>query len=434
MKKTALTMTTPVKFLNTQKNNQITETLKLYKHSNAYPKCSYEKSANGFEIITANSFEAIESLKPAWELLLKQFNLSNVYITPDFFFRLFSYRSHNATPNIVLFKKDNIPKAMLVSWIMETEINCKIGYLKTKTPKLKTIEVEIGGLITNETPESKEILEHYLCTLLEKKEVELISIDHISATNPCWNTLKEKIAVRRKAVYRNSVKWKARIIDKKTGEILELFSKKTEQKFKRKDKKFRKSFNNIELKEISSVKEINYFIENASIIDNNSYHKAMGISVEKDKHYHDMFHSMAEGKYFRGYLLFADNKPIAYYYGALYDGMFYAFNTSYNNKYRQLSPGIFLLRRMIELFIKQNIEVIHFGYGDSPYKRMFGNEVVEEATFRIYGSGLKAKYAQLLDKTTLTTTSKLSEILEKIHLLNKIKKAWRNKLLHKNVA
>jgi len=62
------------------------------------------------------------------------------------------------------------------------------------------------------------------------------------------------------------------------------------------------------------------------------------------------------------------------------------------------------------------------------------SEVVEEATFRIYGSGIKAKYSQLLDKTTLTATYKLSEFLEKVHLLNKIKKAWRNKLLHKNVA
>jgi hypothetical protein len=435
MEKTALTTAELIELLNIQPNTNSSKKLRIYQHTPAYPKCKYQKLTNGLEIIKAESFEAIESIKEDWEILLDKYNLSNVYITPDFFLRLFNSRANNAKPNIILFKKGNSPKAMIVGWEKETKIDCKIGYLKTKTPKLKTFEIEIGGLITNDTVESEKILENYLCGLLEKKEVELISIDHLSATNPCWNTLKEKIAVKRKAVYRDSVKWKAKIIDKNTGEILGLFSKKTEQKFRRKDKKFRKFFNeNIKFKEISSLDEVDYFIENANIIDNNSYHKAMGISVKKDFHYYNMFHSMAEGKYFRGYLLFANNKPIAYYYGVLYDGMFYAFNTSYNNEYRQLSPGIFLLRRMIELFIKENVAVIHFGYGDSPYKRMFGNEVVEEATFRIYSSGIKAQFAQLLDKTTLTTTYKLSEFLDKLHLLNKIKKTWRNKLLHKNVA
>ncbi len=434
MKKTALTTAEKIQFLNNY-NSTTTVNLKLYKYQSNYANCSYQKMSNGFEIITAESFKAIEALKEDWELLLSKYHLSNVYITPDFFLRLFESRAESATPNIVLFKYNSKPKAMLVGWRTETKIKCKIGYLNSETPKLKTFEIEIGGLITDETPESEKTLENYLCSLLEKKEVELISIDHLSATNPCWNTLKEKIASERKVVYRDSVKWKARIKDNSTGQVLGLFSKKTEQKFKRKDKKFRKFFNNnIELKEIATPEETDFFIENASIIDNNSYHKAMGISVEKDNHFVKMFHAMAEGKYFRGYLLFANNKPIAYYYGALYDGMFYAFNTSYDSNYSQLSPGIFLLRRMIELFLEKNITVIHFGYGDSPYKRMFGNDVVEEATFRIYGSGIKARFAQFLDKATITTTDKLSDFLDKVHLLNKIKKTWRNKLLHKNVA
>ena len=434
MQKTALTTTEKVQFLNNY-NDTTTGNLKLYKHESNYANCSYKKMSDDLEIIKAESFDAIESLRADWELLLNKYHLSNVYVTPDFFIRLFHSRAQNAKPNIVLFKKENQPKAMLVGWKTETKIKCKIGYLKSETPKLKTLEIEIGGLITNDTLDSEKILEDYLCNLLEKKEVELISIDHLSATNPCWKTLKEKIAPEKKVVYRDSVKWKAKIKDNQTGEVLGLFSKKTEQKFRRKDKKFRKFFNDkIELKEISTIEKIDYFIENASIIDNNSYHKGMGISVEKDEHYSTMFRSMAEGNYFRGYLLLADEKPVAYFYGALYNGMFYAFNTSYDSNYSKLSPGIFLLRRMIELFIEKDIEIIHFGYGDSPYKRMFGNDVVEEATFRIYGSGIKARFAQLLDKTTLTTTDKLSEFLDKVHLLNKVKKTWRNKLLHKNVA
>ncbi len=412
--------------------------LKIYKPNapnSAYPNCVYEKPLKGFEIIKAESFEAIDSLRADWEALLNKFHLSNVYINPDFYIRLFNSRAQGATPNIVLFKKDNEPKAILVGWKLETKVSCKIGYIKTETPKLKSFEVEIGGLIASETEDSEKILEKYLCNLINKKEVEMISIDHLASTNPCWQTIKGRSKINKKAVYRDSVKWKARIHDSNTGETLSLFSKKTEQTFRKKERKLQKFFNNnLELKTITSPNDISSFIESASIIDKNSYHKAMGISVEEDEHFNNMFFSMADGGYFRGYILMANSKPIAYYYGVLYEGMFYAFGTSYNSEFSKLSPGIFLLRRIIETLIDEEVDVIHFGYGDSPYKRMFGTESIEEATFRIYGSGLKALYSKFLDKTTLTTTHKLSEFLDKLHVLNKIKKTWRNKMLQKKVA
>jgi len=416
----------------------ISKELTLYKSKESTfscPNCIYEKPLNGFEIIKAESFEAVNELRADWEMLLNKFHLSNVYITPDFYLRLFNSRVHGATPNIILFKKDNEPKAMLVGWKLDTKVSCKIGYIKTETPKLKTLEIEIGGLITSETSESEKILEKYLCNIIDKNEVELISIDHLSATNPCWTTIKNKISVNKKAVYRDSIKWKARIQNSKTGEIFNLFNKKTEQKFRRKDRKIQKFFNNnIQLKIVTANDDILTFMENASTVDKNSYHKAMGISVEIDEHYNTMFSSLAGGGYFRGYILLANSKPIAYYYGVLYEKMFYAFSTSYNAEHSKLSPGIYLLRRMIENLIDENIDVIHFGYGDSPYKRMFGTESVEEATFRIYSSGIKARYSRFLDITTLTTTYKISEFLNRLHLLNKIKKSWRNKLLQKKVA
>ncbi len=390
---------------------------------------SYKIELEKYNIDRITSLDEIKIIRNEWKKLVENIQETNIYIDPDYFIQQFESRAKGAKPHVMLFKKDGKSKAILIGWTKEQKIPCWLGYYKIETPLLNSLEIEIGGLVTDGTKEAEEVLKKYLKSVLLNKNFELILIDHISETNPLWESLISGAALGAKPVYKESTAWVSKIYDKETDSPNELHSSKTKAKFRRKARRLLEQFNNqLKIIKLTSQDDMEFFIKNADIIGQKSYQYAIDVGVKNNSYWRNMLNSLVEGNFFRGYLLMNNDKPIAYSQGAIYKDYYYQFATAYDLEYRKFSPGEYLRLEFTKDLIEEKIGFIDYGYGDADYKRMFGTHSVKEATLRIYGKGLKPKIAKGLDKGTTTISEKLKNKLEKAGLFNKIKKMWRSKL------
>ena len=318
---------------------------------------------------------------------------------------------------------------MIIGATYKNCVSIKIGYSSIKTPELKSFDVEIGGLISNGEIESDNAIVEFFRTLLNQKEIDKLEIMHLSKTHKLWEQVKNGLGVRSRAIYKLGLEWIGIIRNAKTGEKINVHSGSTNRTFRKMDRKILKHFKQkLETVVIKTPEQIVSFIKNAEIIDKKSYHLALGVGIENNDYWNKMFHAMAQGGYFRGYLLMAEAEPIAYYQGMVYKDIYYGFLTSYVSDYRNLSPGAYLYRRIVDLLVEENINIYNFGFGDAEYKRFYGTESKTEATFRIYGFSTKARISKFLDQIAVAINENIIRALEKTGLLNKIKKMWRSKL------
>ncbi len=385
-----------------------------------------------YNIIQIISLDQITTIRNEWKKLVDNKAETNIYIDPDYFILQFDSRAKGAVPHILLFQKDGISKAILIGWTKKQKVPCWLGYYKIETPLLNSLEIEIGGLVTDGSKESAELLKTYLNSVLKNKKFELLLIDHIAETNPLWKSLIQGDILKSKPIFKESIAWVSKIYDKETDSPNEIHSSKTKAKFRRKARRLLEQFDNqLEVKELSSKDDLEFFIKNADIIGQKSYQYAIDVGIKDNAYWRKMLNSLLEGNFFKGYLLMNNDKPIAYSQGAIYKDYYYQFATAYDPEYRKFSPGEYLRLEFTKELIEEKIGFIDYGYGDADYKRMFGTHSTKEATLRIYGKGLRTGFAKFLDKSTTVISEKLKSQLEKAGLFNKIKKMWRSKLSKK---
>jgi CelD/BcsL family acetyltransferase involved in cellulose biosynthesis len=79
-----------------------------------------------------------------------------------------------------------------------------------------------------------------------------------------------------------------------------------------------------------------------------------------------------------------DGIPISYHFGFDYNGKLYWYKPSYNIDYAAHSPGILMIRFLIETALHDNRSEFDFTIGGEPFKKRFTNEMRHNVKFQIF--------------------------------------------------
>jgi hypothetical protein len=393
-----------------------------------------ESKFKNIDIIKIDSIDDIPLIKEDWITILRNSGNTNVYADPHFFTAAFEFRAKDGKPNIVLFKKNDIPIGIILGWFSKIKVSYKIGYLKLPSIPMKSLNLEIDSLITDGNIDSKKIISDYLKEMILEKEVDVIYAHHMSERNSFFGSMKTGLELRNRCVYQKSVMWVSKIRCEKCGKQEKLHSTRTNAKLRSRGKKLEKVFNgDVKIRQFNDKQGLHYFIENASKITNQNYYSGLKIGITNNDFWINFLTRLANLKFLRAYLLTSKNIPIAYSFGIVFKDTYYGYSTAYNSDFRDYSPGTYLLRKINKLLFEEKINYVHYGYGDADYKRMFGTESYEEGIIKIYSKGIKGRLAGSLDIVITHLNEFINNFLVKIGFKNKIKKIWRNFLAYKSV-
>lgn len=121
--------------------------------------------------------------------------------------------------------------------------------------------------------------------------------------------------------------------------------------------------------------EVSDFLELAARISRNSWQQEqIGTRIKNDEHERRFLQAIASKGHWRSFLLLQRGEPVAFLLGICDRNTFYYEEIAYDRKFADYSPGSVLLLKVINhLYRNKPVEWFDFGFGDAPYKRLFGN-------------------------------------------------------------
>lgn len=147
------------------------------------------------------------------------------------------------------------------------------------------------------------------------------------------------------------------------------FSSKTRNTFRRKQKKIGAT----RLVRITEPGQIAEFLEAAHAISKRTWQsEKLGLRIHNNDAELRFFTLLAARQSLRSYVLFVDEKPVAFLIGTQHQGLFNYEEVGYDRDFADRSPGQVLLLQVLEELLSNNPpRVFDFGGGTADYKQLF---------------------------------------------------------------
>ena len=303
----------------------------------------------------------------------------------------------------------------------------EFGPYRIKNLKLRTLEVDYQAFVFEKNTDTS-IIFNIISTVL-KANLDLVILRNIPKDTEFLSGFKSG-GFSAKNVRRLHKRYKAVLFDLENNERQCYCSGKTLKKLRYRSRKLDKFFcGDVRVDVITKPEEIPNFIEHAGRIVEQTYQHALGIGIRRnDEALAGYLRQLSEKNVLRGYVLYARNEAIAYMVGDFISNRYSLWATSYLPEYSDLSPGTVLIYHAIQDLIENGCHVFDFGVGDSRYKRIFSNSVLEEVDILLFNDNFRSVLAYAITSTLENGWGILRKILEQKNLLDKTRRVVRSRI------
>jgi len=389
-----------------------------------------------FQIVDAATIDRsarLFALTSEWDVLRKDIGLETRFNSPAAFLnRLRKYQNcqYGMYPFAILDSISDRLACVVVGEIGRDKRSHRVGPMNFRSVNLTKIRVGESGVIHNAQQERLTRVFDGISRLLSERSIDVFEILNVRRKTQCHEILCLALGKWR-TTQREKNRWQAVLVDSETGERLVRHSSKTRNTLRRKDKKLAHEFDgDLFVETVSKAEQIDYFIHEASKIVSQSYQAGLGIGVrEGDEAFRDYLYELAAEGVLRSYVLRGKGRPIAYVHGDLQGGVYCLWATSYLEDFKEFSPGIVLLNRVLNTLADEGVEVFDFGWGDAAYKEMLGNRRLETVDLRFFRRGWRSSLEYWVDRSLLEIDRRLRLFLHDNGMFNSLRSIWRNSIL-----
>lgn len=260
-------------------------------------------------------------------------------------------------------------------------------------PLLRDDKGEIGCRHSLVTPVNDESLRTSIITSEEPKEILLCLIRHIRKN---YRTMRLVLKMTKKsspaALHLPQLvkpfNLSIAIFEKNSSPILHLGdnweaylktkSRHFQKELRRKRKKLEEA-GNLQIKKILRADEFQKAMPDILAIERSSWKEKAGTSFASRpktlNFYSELGLRLADRGCLELYLLYLNSRPVAHVFGLVYGNEYCALKTSYDNRWRYLSPGIVLFEHILKDALEQGTKIFDFLGVESRWKNDFANDV-----------------------------------------------------------
>jgi len=122
--------------------------------------------------------------------------------------------------------------------------------------------------------------------------------------------------------------------------------------------------------------DVDRFLADAAHVWSRSWHSARGGSFPTGSGTADDLRWLAGRGWFRGYVVHDGAEPVAFLWATMADDTLWIDKMAFDRSWRSLAPGKTVLVHGLREAHEQGCQVVDFGFGDYPYKRVWANAEV----------------------------------------------------------
>jgi len=212
---------------------------------------------------------------------------------------------------------------------------------------------------------------------------------------------------------------------------LQSLRKTTRRDLKRSCRKFlAKAGERFTIRRFETPDEAELFVQHATEISQKTYQwHLLGLGMRDQEDRALTFGNAAGKGWFRSYVLYADDTPIAFQAGYLHHRTYYAHNTGYDPAWAEAHAGRFLLAELIRdlLADEEPVEVFDFLWGDGLLKSRLANSQQTERHFYLFPKGFHGALLYYPLRGVTLMSSAASAVLQRLHLKTYVRRLIRRR-------
>jgi CelD/BcsL family acetyltransferase involved in cellulose biosynthesis len=348
----------------------------------------------------------------------------------DFFLAVIQTRPNVLRPHVVLASRGGVPEALLVARFETNTVRINIGYKTLCRLPVRSMTVIYSGLLGKASAEVTAAL----CRTMEESAAEagadLVDFSPLKTDSVLAQAARQNGSLLSRDFFpRFNEHWAVHL----PGSYEAFFkglSTNTRHNLRRYSKRFLDAFGkDMTIRKFRQRSELDEFVADAETIAKKTYHRGLGVGFTDKAETRQLLGLGCDQQWFRGWVLYLQNVPCAFWDGLLYGRTFFTSTTGYDPAYHEYRLGNFLLQKVIEDLIQNEAAAaVDFGFGDAQYKQDLCDVHWQETALYRFMPTLKGVSANLMRTPVMVLDRGGRKILTRTRLLQRFKSFWRKRL------
>lgn len=383
---------------------------------------SSETGATSLRIIDAA--EEMEQLRPLW---MRHESHPNNDL--DYFLLIARGRQEVVSPLVIAIQRNGNLICSLAGRIENTRQRFQLGYLSCGSVPVRKLPFVTSGALGPFSPdEAGETIEALRSTL--KSHALHFAVIH---NQPLDSALaREAVAsvpfLLREHGARDRVHWRMSL-PATFDEFLARRKKKHRYWLNRLPRVLEKAFpGKVVTKVFETSDEVPGFCRDADAVAALTYQRKLGAGFSNVGETREYCELLGARKALKGYILYVDEKPCAYWLASTHRDILFLHATGYDPAFRKFEVGTILFLNLIRDACGSGLEKVDFGLGTADYKERFGDENWLEKDFYIFAPTLRGVLLNVIISGGMYAENVARWLVSQAGPVGKIKRMWRRRL------
>jgi hypothetical protein len=377
--------------------------------------------ADQIAVRVVRAFDEVEGLRPVWTAWQR---IADADI--DYYLLTLQSSPTCLRPHIIVLYRDGLPQTLLIGKLENCGIWLKVGQWRLPSPRARGLAFIYGGLLGDQSPRNCEILMRSILDSLSQGEADFALFNKLKTDSSLHGIALRAPAFLCRDHFAGSFLHCSMKLPSDTDALYRGLSSDHRNQIRRKARHLLAAYpDRTRIASFQEVEEMEDALADVERVAQKTYQRGLGVGFKNDPAFHQSLALTASKGWLRGYILYLDDTPVAFWIGTLFGGVFRLDYLGYDPAYERFSPGIFLITKVLEDLCQNAVREIDFGYGVERYKQQFGNCTWHEAIIHIFAPTFKGLALNAVRTLVLVTDRLARTILERTKLLPKLKRAWR---------
>lgn len=390
-----------------------------------------KQAENGLHVRVARSVQEIEAIREIWTAWQWHPNAEI-----DFYLHVLRSEPEILRPHVLVLYRDGMPVAMLVGRLVQSQIEARLGYARLFKTQARTLTFIYGGQVGDMSSENSQILVSEIIGALRKGEADAAAFPFLRTDSPLYHLARHSTTLLSRDYFPTAQSHRSTKLRDGAEGFYRNLSPKARKNLKWQAKKLLQDFaNNVGIRCFREPADLDHMIEDVEKVAQKTYQRGLGVGFVDDPKMRRRLDLEAKKGWLRAYVLYVAENPCAFWIGSLFGETFHSSFLGYDPAYAKYSPGMYLITKTLEGLASENgsghAAQIDWGLGDAQYKEVLGDCEWKEATLYIFAPTLRGFRLNAVRACAAFADGTLKAGLERLGLLQKVKKIWRDQTRRK---
>jgi len=382
------------------------------------------------EIRTARSVPEVEEMREAWSKWPSHRD-SDI----DFFLMICRSYPEVLRPHVIGLYRDGKPESILVGRLERKRLNFRIGYKTVFQPWARCLTFVYGAVHGNGSTDNIRILVDEVMKSLRRGEADTALLEFVGLDSPLYDFALRVPGFLCRDTLPPAQSHHLMKIPSAIDEVYARMSSKHRKNLRREIKRLFNETGGVRIACYRSESELDQLFCDAELIAAKTYQRGLMAGFADNPQVRERLGLAARKGWLRANLLYMEKRPVAFWIGMLYGETFVSEYLGYDPEFRQWSPGMVLIMRIIQGFCAgadgDTVTELDFGLGHAEYKASLCTASWMEAPVYIFSPTVKGMRLKGMRTVTRLTDGVIRELIGSSTLFSKFKKSWRNHLASK---